>query len=104
ESWQESADGQRLSEPAREQSTWLELQQHASFAAATTTCAEEHLETPAGRFDCLRYTRVDEHGTWRFWFARDLPGQPVRFEQQVGDQIVFSATLIANTYDTLDGA
>lgn len=104
ESWQESVDGQPRSEPEREQSTWLELQQHASFAAAATTCDEDYLETPAGGFDCLRYTRTDEHGLWRFWFAHQLPGQPVRFEQQVGEQVVFSATLIANTYAAPPGA
>jgi hypothetical protein len=98
EAWQESVDGQPRDELEREQSTWFDLQQHASFPAATTTCEPDHVATPAGSFDCLRYTRVDEQGLWRFWFARDLPGQPVRFEQQVGEQVVFSATLIANTY------
>jgi len=100
ESWQESVDLQRVSQPEREQCSWFELQQHASFPAATTTCADDSIETPAGGFDCLRYTRVDEQGVWRFWFARDLPGQPVRFEHQIGDQVVFSVTLIANTYAT----
>ncbi len=96
ESWQQSADGRRLSEPEHERSTWAELQRHASFPAATTRRDEEEIDIPAGRFACLRYVRVDEKGTWRFWFARGLPGQPVRFEQQLRGKTVFSATLLEN--------
>jgi len=98
ESWHESPQGVRLTDPERERSTWLELQTHASFPASTTQCDEETIEIPAGRFGCRRYTRVDENGTWRFWFARQLPGQPVRFEQQVADEVVFSATLLENVF------
>ena len=97
ESWDESVDGGRLTSPERDRSSWRELQRHASFPAATTERAEEEIAIPAGRFVCLRYTRIDEKGTWRFWFARDLPGQPVRFEQQLSDGTVFAATLIENT-------
>lgn len=96
ESWAETLDGSRLSEPERERSTWLELQEHASFPVASTQRTEEELTIPAGRFASLRYTRTDPDATWRFWFARDLPGQPVRFEREAGGQIVFSATLIEN--------
>jgi hypothetical protein len=92
ESWPESRDGAVTGEAERERSTWLELQQHASFSAATTVRAEEAIDTPAGRFTCLRYTRTDERGIWRFWFGRESVGQPVRFENEIGGQIVFSAT------------
>ena len=96
ESWQESAEGTRLNAPERSSSTWRELQQHASFEAATTTRDEDEIDLPAGSFQCLRYTRVDNRGTWRFWFARNLPGSPVRFEQEVANEIVFKATLLEN--------
>jgi len=96
ESWAEGLDGSRLSDPERERSTWLELQEHASFPVASTERIEEGLTIPAGRFACLRYTRTDPDAIWRFWFARDLPGQPVRFEREADRQIVFSATLIEN--------
>jgi hypothetical protein len=96
ESWAERLDGSRLSDPERERSTWLELQEHASFPVASTERIEEELTIPAGRFACLRYTRTDPDAIWRFWFARDLPGQPVRFEREADGQIVFSATLIEN--------
>ena len=103
ESWDESVDGRRLTSPERDRSSWQSLQRHASFPAVTTERAEEEIGVPAGRFVCVRYTRIDERGTWRFWFARDLPGQPVRFEQRVSDDMAFSATLIENVTPTTDG-
>jgi len=97
ESWMEDPDGRRLSDPERERSTWLELQEHASFPRASTERTEEELEIPAGRFACMRYTRTDPDAVWRFWFARALPGQPVRYEREAAGEIVFSVTLIENT-------
>jgi hypothetical protein len=97
ESWTEDLEGRRLSDPKLERSTWLELQEHASFPRATTVRTEEELEIPAGRFACLRYTRTDPDAIWRFWFALELPGQPVRYEREASGQIVFSAALMENT-------
>jgi len=96
ESWRETPDGRRLSEPQRERSTWLELQEHASFPSDLTERAEETIDIPAGRFACLRYTRTGPEGTWRFWFAHDLPGQPVRFEHEADGRTLFRSTLLEN--------
>jgi hypothetical protein len=96
ESWAEAPDGRRLEPPERERSTWLELQAHASFPADTTERDDETIEIPAGRFACLRYTRKDPDGVWRFWFALDLPGQPVRYEHEVDGAVVSSVTLLEN--------
>jgi hypothetical protein len=96
ESWAETPRGRRLGSPERERSTWLELQAHASFPAETTDRTEETIEIPAGRFACLRYTRKDPDGTWRFWFALDLPGQPVRYEHEADGAVVSSVTLLEN--------
>jgi hypothetical protein len=91
------ADGTRLGGPERSRSSWLELQEHASFPAASTRRTEEELRIPAGTFPCLRYDRTEDDGTWRFWFAPQLPGQPVRFEHELDGVIVFSSTLLDNT-------
>jgi hypothetical protein len=101
EAWEEAEDGARLGAPERSRSTWLELQRHASFSAATTTRDEEEIDVPAGKFACLRYTRTDDSGTWQFWFARELPGQPVRYERQVGERVLMRATLLDNANATL---
>ncbi len=94
EAWVEGPDGKPLGEPERSRSSWLELQEHASFPEATTVRADETITLPAGTFSCLRYVRDDDDGTWRFWFARNLPGQPVLFEQEVNGVVVFRMVLL----------
>jgi F420-dependent oxidoreductase-like protein len=96
DSWEETPDGTRLGEPKRRRSTWLEFQEHASFPAATTERAEEEIEIPAGRFKCLRYASRDGDNVQTFWFARSVPGMPLRFEERVGDEVVYSSTAIEN--------
>ncbi len=56
--------------------TWLDLQHHAAFEAATTTVSTEQLALELGDLMCLRYGTAD--GT--FWFSLAHPGMPVRFE------------------------
>ena len=92
--WTETPEGQRLTDPEREYSTFLELQGHASMPTATTRIDEETIDIPAGHFDCLRYTRVDGDTVDTFWFAISAPGAPMRFEQRVGGEVVFSSTAI----------
>jgi hypothetical protein len=96
ESWTESPDGVRLTEPERGRSTWLEFQEHASMPAASTEIAEEEIDIPAGRFACLRYTRRDGDSVSTFWFARSAPGMPLKFEERAGGALVFSSTAIEN--------
>jgi hypothetical protein len=97
ESWRETPDGDRLTEPQRRRSTWLEFQGHASMPAATTEIAEERIEIPAGRFDCLRYTRTDGDEVSTFWFAKVAPGMPLKFEQRTNGELVYSSTAIENS-------
>ena len=92
--WTETPDGERLTEPERAYATFLELQGHASMPADSTRIDEETIEIPAGRFECLRYTRVDGDTVDTFWFAKTEPGAPLRFEKSVGSELVFSSTAI----------
>jgi hypothetical protein len=97
ESWTETPDGVRLTEPETRRSTWLEFQGHASMPAVTTEIADEVIDIPAGRYDCLRYTRRDDDDTVdTFWFAKSAPGMPLRFESRVGGELAFSSTAIAD--------
>ena len=96
ESWDEAMDGSPLSEPERHRSTWLDFQGHASFPAATTEVTEETIQIPAGRFACLRYLSRDGDSVRTFWFARSVPGMPLRFEERVDGALVFSSTAIEN--------
>jgi hypothetical protein len=94
EFWTESPDGRPLTEAEGERATWLELQQHASMPADATRIDEEAIDIPAGRYDCLRYTRVDGETIDTFWFATAAPGMPLRFEKRIGGELVFSSTAI----------
>jgi hypothetical protein len=94
EVWTESPDGRQLTEPERGRATWLELQEHASMPADATRIDEETIDIPAGRYDCLRYTRIDGDTIDTFWFARKAPGMPLRFEERVRGALVYSSTAI----------
>jgi hypothetical protein len=96
DSWHESLDGLSLTEPVRRRSTWVDFQGHASFPAATTECADDAIDIPAGRYDCLRYTNRDGDLVRMFWFAISAPGMPLQFEERVGGEIVYSSTAIEN--------
>ena len=94
-----SAAGVLLGPPTEGEAAWEELQAHASFPAAATTVEEASVEVPAGRYACWLYTVTsggDEAKTvTRFWFARDLPGPPVRLERRVGETVVMTMVLAA---------
>jgi hypothetical protein len=96
ESWTETPDGTRLTEHERRRSTWLEFQGHASMPADSTEIAEETIDIPAGRFDCLRYTTRDGDTVSTFWFARSAPGMPLKFEERANGELVFSSTATEN--------
>jgi hypothetical protein len=96
ESWLETEQGERISKPEHSRSTWLELQEHASFPASTTELAAEEIEVPAGRFGCRRYTASDGDVVRRFWFATDLPGMPIRMERLAAGTVVSSFALLEN--------
>ena len=87
--------GERL-HPERWQSRWLDLQRHASMPIETTTIDEVVLDSPMGPLDCLRYTRRDGDATNVFWFARAMPGMPIRTERIEGGRVVERVTVLAN--------
>jgi hypothetical protein len=93
----ETLDGAPIGEPLRRRSTWLEFQGHASMPIATTTIGEATIDIPAGRFDCLVYTRTDGDSVSTFWFAKVAPGMPLMFEERSAQGTLgYRATAIAN--------
>lgn len=77
-------DGVPVGEPTSGRSTWLELQGHASFPADRADRSTQQTELPIGTLECWQYeVRHDgDRGaemTSTFWFAKSLPGQPVRY-------------------------
>jgi hypothetical protein len=79
--------------------TWRELQAHASFPADHTTIVAETIETGIGPLDCLRYTVREGTTEEVFWFAKDLPGMPIRYATREDGQVVTTVTVVANTLE-----
>ena len=88
-----SSSGEPIGAPETERSTWRELQTHASFPADRTEIRPERIDTPLGELDCLRYTVSDGPTVRTFWFARSLPGMPVRSETLEAGRVVARVTV-----------
>lgn len=73
------ADGCPTADPVTRRATWDELQAHASFPLEATRRAFQVVELPIGTRRCLRYVVERDGVRMTFWFAVDLPGQPVRW-------------------------
>lgn len=97
ESQRFAADGTETGPPEADRVTWRQLQAHAAFPAASTTRLAETIETPLGMNECLRYTRVDGDEVSTFWFARALPGMPIRFESEAGGRVTSRVTMIESS-------
>lgn len=91
------ASGKTL-EQASEESTWQQIVGHAAYPADATEITDATVEVPAGTFDAMLYTVSGEQDgkpvISRVYFAKSLPGAPVKTEITVGDQVVFSMILI----------
>jgi len=57
----------------------VRIAQHATYPAAHTRIEKTQLQVAAGRFDVVHYSVAGEQRI-EAWFARNLPGPPVRFE------------------------
>jgi hypothetical protein len=95
----EDGAGKALVPPMRKEMPWEKLRDLSSYPLAKTTIAETVLETPAGRFDAWLYTVRDTvsgegGGVSRIWFARDLPGPPLRTERESGGKRFLRAVLV----------
>lgn len=98
ERWRESVDGSRVSRAEERDTTWLQLQGHASFPADQTNIDADTIETPLGTMDCLRYTVREGETVKRLWFARHLPGMPVKAIVKEEGRVVSTVTMIANEF------
>ncbi len=89
-------EGRPIGEPTIRDSTWLDLQRHASQPADATTVEEVPLTLPFGEFDCWLYTVLLPPGERRFWFAKQLPGMPVQVEERVDGALAGRTVMIAS--------
>jgi hypothetical protein len=93
--WTEQIDGTPLTDPHESSSSWEALQGHASYRADRTTLEATRVTLECGEFDCWLYTSTGDDGmVSRAWFARTLPGPPVRFESESDGRVVYANDLI----------
>jgi len=88
----------KVLEQATEDTSWQQIVGHAAYPADATEITDATVEVPAGTFDAMLYTVSGEQDgkpvVSRMYFAKSLPGAPVKTEITVGDQVVFSMVLI----------
>ncbi|MGI9648417.1 MAG: hypothetical protein ACR2OI_07850 [Acidimicrobiia bacterium] len=94
ESWEATAGGERIGEPAVSRSSWPEFQAHASFPAAVVAIEEGEVTTPLGTETCLIYRVTGDPEKSVFWFAKERPGMPVKVESQVDGKVVYSMVMV----------
>jgi len=92
-------EGKIAGEAGEKTTTWDELRQHASYPARHTTVEDERIEIPAGTFDTKHYrvTSSTEEGAARVvdaWFAKELPGPPVRVVETVDGAPIYLMVLV----------
>ena len=90
------ARGNPTGVPETQTSKWTELHEHAHFPRAATKVSEESLTVPAGTFAVLRYVVTKEDDVKTVWFAKNLPGPPVKVEATHSGKTVITMTMQAN--------
>ncbi len=90
-----TADDGTVVSRSKDRQMWVDFQTHASFPELDTKITEEAIEVPAGKFDCWLYTvqKRDAGATVRMWFAKKLPGPPVKMTTEEKGKVVFTMTL-----------
>jgi hypothetical protein len=91
-------DGKQRGAKRMTTGTWKDLQAHASFPEKQTTIQQESFTVPAGTFDCWRYEVTLEKGgktnVQRYWFAINLPGPPICFEETTNGRVAYKMTML----------
>jgi len=81
----------------KDRQAWVDFQTQASFLEIDTKITDETIETPAGKFECRVYTvqkREGDPAVVRMYFAKKLPGHPVKMTSEENGKIVFTMTLL----------
>ena len=84
-------DGRVSTDPDVRRSSWIELRDHASFPAATSSREWVRRSTALGSFEGWLYHVPDEKtGTVsEFFFVPEFPGAPVQMRILNGEEIMF---------------
>jgi hypothetical protein len=88
-----ATDGKE-SPAAKKTSTWREMQAHGAFPKASTTITEETIEVPAGKFECLVYAVNRGPTKCTMYFAKKLPGPPVKMTMETQGKVDSTMVLV----------
>jgi hypothetical protein len=92
----QATDGTRLGEIEPYRATWLQFQSHASFPEEVTQIEDESITVGIGAVDCWRYTVTGDDDVTEFWFAKQLPGMPVKVVVRDAQGVAHSSEMIEN--------
>ncbi|MCP4147652.1 MAG: hypothetical protein GY757_07870 [bacterium] len=87
-------DGKKMGPRKMITGNWKDLQAHASFPKAETVITNDTYTAPAGTFDCRLYTITGKTNTKRLWFAKEMPGPPLAFEEEANKQITMKMIML----------
>lgn len=100
---EESMNGEVLREYPVSDADWKTLQGHASFPVERTDIGEDTITIPAGTFQCWKYvlksgpsndSPIPRPERTTFWFAKNLPGPPVKMVQETKGKATMTMTLV----------
>ncbi len=89
-------EGEQPEEMPSHTQTWEELWSHATYPAELSTLVEETITVPAGTYACTRYDVLSTGSkllSTRAWFARELPGAPVKLEAYEDGELQITTVL-----------
>jgi hypothetical protein len=93
--------GGKALDQGTDDTSWGDLVDHASYPADQTEITETTVEVPAGKFDAVLYTvTAEQEGkafVSRMYFAKSLPGAPVKAEITLDGQSLLSMELLEHT-------
>ncbi len=92
-------EGTSIAEPSTSRSTWEELQSHASWPMEFTTIRVADVEVPAGTYPKALLYRIERTAGGKAtvtesYFAKELPGPPVKMVQLVDGETLMTMTLV----------
>lgn len=93
-------DGHALEPAQKSHARWTDLESHGRFPADALHVTSGSVTVPAGTFDAWIYEVATPDGHVAvFWFAKDLPGAPVRIVERAGSDELEVRELLSHTVD-----
>jgi hypothetical protein len=86
--------------PAVETDKYAELHEHARFPQNATVIDEATVRLAAGTYDCMHYVVTQGDTVKEFWFAKTLPGPPVKMTITKGGVLTYSMAMRGNRTHT----